>query len=132
MAIIGTPKWWVTVARPASSNALLAGDPAVWDDLVAVIARITGSCRLIVGCVVNRGASRLVSAPGAHCRLSATSLPDHQGPTTMDKDARDPDREERRAQLEKRRAAITRQLRRLATELADLDRRLDEIEQSER
>jgi hypothetical protein len=41
-------------------------------------------------------------------------------------------REERRALLEQRRAAVARQLRRLAIELADLDRQLDEIEQSER
>jgi len=111
---------------------VLPGDLAVWDDQVAMIARITGSCRLLVGCVVNRGVGWLVSAPGAHCRLSATSLPDPPEPTTMDKDAHDADREERRAQLERRRAAVARQLRRLATELADLDRRLDEIERSER
>jgi len=41
-------------------------------------------------------------------------------------------REERRALLEQRRAAVARQLRRLAIELTDLDRQLDEIEQSER
>ena len=41
-------------------------------------------------------------------------------------------REERRAQLERRRAAVAQQLRRLTIELADLDRQLDEIEQSER
>ena len=41
-------------------------------------------------------------------------------------------REERRALLEQRRAARVRQLRRLAIELTDLDRQLDEIEQSER
>jgi hypothetical protein len=40
--------------------------------------------------------------------------------------------EERRALLEQRRAAVVRQLRRLAIELTDLDRQLDEIEQSER
>ena len=40
--------------------------------------------------------------------------------------------EERRAQLERRRAAVAHQLRRLAIELADLDRQLDEIEQSQR
>ena len=38
---------------------------------------------------------------------------------------------ERRAQLERRRAAVAQQLRRLAIELAGLDRQLDEIEQSE-
>jgi hypothetical protein len=41
-------------------------------------------------------------------------------------------REERRALLEQRRAAVVRQLRRLAIELTDIDRQLDEIEQSER
>jgi hypothetical protein len=41
-------------------------------------------------------------------------------------------REERRALLEQRRTVVTRQLRRLAIELTDLDRQLDEIEQSER
>ena len=41
-------------------------------------------------------------------------------------------REERRALLEQRRAAVARQLRRLAIELTDIDRQLDEIEQSER
>ena len=41
-------------------------------------------------------------------------------------------REARRALLEQRRAAVVRQLRRLAIELTDLDRQLDEIEQSER
>ena len=41
------------------------------------------------------------------------------------------EREERRALLEQRRAAVAHQLQRLAIELADLDRRLDDIEQSE-
>ena len=41
------------------------------------------------------------------------------------------DREERRALLEQRRAAVVHQLRRLAIELTDLDRQLDDIEQSE-
>jgi hypothetical protein len=40
--------------------------------------------------------------------------------------------EERRALLEQRRAVVVRQLRRLAIELTDIDRQLDEIEQSER
>ena len=52
--------------------------------------------------------------------------------TTMHTDAHDAGREERRAQLERRRAAVAHQLRRLATELADIDRQLDEIEQSQR
>ena len=50
----------------------------------------------------------------------------------MQTDAHNMGREERRAQLERRRAAVAHQLRRLAIELADLDRQLDEIEQSER
>jgi hypothetical protein len=50
----------------------------------------------------------------------------------MHTNADDAGREERRAQVERRRAVVVQQLRRLATELADLDRQLDEIEQSER
>jgi hypothetical protein len=50
----------------------------------------------------------------------------------MQKDAPNMGRDERRALLEERRAAVARQLRRLAIELADLDKQLDEIEQSER
>jgi len=49
-------------------------------------------------------------------------------PTNAHKEGRD----ERRALLEQRRAAVVRQLRRLSIELTDLDRQLDEIEQSER
>ncbi len=44
----------------------------------------------------------------------------------------DAGREERRAQIVRRRAAVAHQLRRLAIELADLDRQLDGIEQSQR
>jgi hypothetical protein len=40
-------------------------------------------------------------------------------------------REERRALLEQRRSAVAHQLRRLAIELTDIDRQLDEIQQSE-
>ena len=40
-------------------------------------------------------------------------------------------REERRAMLAQRRAAVAHQLRRLAIELTDLDRQLDDIEQSQ-
>jgi len=54
------------------------------------------------------------------------------GVTTMQTDAHNMGREERHALLEQRRAAVVRQLRRLAIELTDLDRQLDEIEQSER
>ena len=55
-----------------------------------------------------------------------------RGATTMQTDAHNMGREERRALLEQRRAAVVRQLRRLAIELTDLDRQLDEIEQSAR
>ena len=41
------------------------------------------------------------------------------------------DREERRALPEQQRSAFAHQLRRLAIELTDLDRQLDDIEQSE-
>jgi len=47
----------------------------------------------------------------------------------MQTDTHNVGREERRAQLEPRRAAVAHQLRRLAIELAHLDRQLDEIEQ---
>ena len=55
-----------------------------------------------------------------------------RGVTTMQTDAHKEGRDERRALLEQRRAAVVRQLRRLAIELTDLDRQLDEIERSER
>ena len=50
----------------------------------------------------------------------------------MQTDAHNKGREERRTQLEQQRAAVVRQLRRLAIELTDIDRQLDEIKQSER
>jgi hypothetical protein len=50
----------------------------------------------------------------------------------MQTDAQKMGREERRALLEQRRAVVVGQLRRLAIELTDIDRQLDEIEQSER
>jgi hypothetical protein len=50
----------------------------------------------------------------------------------MQTDTHGMDSEERRAQLAHRRAVVVRQLRRLTSELADLDRQLDEIERSER
>lgn len=49
----------------------------------------------------------------------------------MQTHAHDTDREGRRALLEQRRSAVAYQLRRLAIELTDLDRQLDEIEQWE-
>jgi hypothetical protein len=73
-----------------------------------------------------------VSAPAAHFRMSATSTARPPGVTTMQTDAHNKGREERRALLEQRRAAVVRQLRRLTIELTDIDRQLDEIEQSER
>ncbi len=93
---------------------------------------VTGRCRLLVNCAVSRGAgwpgqrtSRTL--PGV-CNFTARP----RGATTMQTDAHNMGREERRALLEQRRAAVARQLRRLAIELTDLDRQLDEIEQSER
>jgi hypothetical protein len=50
----------------------------------------------------------------------------------MQTDAHKMGREERRALLEQRRAAVARQLPRRAIELTDLDRQLDDLEQSER
>jgi hypothetical protein len=50
----------------------------------------------------------------------------------MQTDAHKVGLEERRALLEQWRAVVVRQLRRLAIELTDIDRQLDEIEQSER
>ena len=55
-----------------------------------------------------------------------------QGVTTKQTDAHNMGREERRALLEQRRAAVVGQSRRLAIELTDLDRQLDETEHSER
>lgn len=49
----------------------------------------------------------------------------------MQTDAHNMSREDRRAMLEQRRSAVARQLRRLVIELTDLDRQLDDIEQSE-
>ena len=54
------------------------------------------------------------------------------GATTIQTDAHNMGRDERRALLEQRRGAVVRQLRRLAIELTDIDKQLDEIEQSER
>ena len=79
--------------------------------------------------------SRRELARSAHQPHTAGCLQLHSqttGATTMQTDGHKPGREERRALLEQRRAAVARQLRRLAIELTDLDRQLDEIEQSER
>jgi hypothetical protein len=61
---------------------------------------------------------------------STTARP--RGATTMRTDAHNMGREERRALLEQRRAVVARQLRRLAIELTDLDRQLDDIKHSQR
>ncbi len=50
----------------------------------------------------------------------------------MHRDTHDAGREERRAQLERRRAAVAHELRPVVIELANLDRKLTEIEQSAR
>ena len=79
--------------------------------------------------------SRHELARSAHQPHTVGCLQPHSqttGATTIQTDAPNMGREERRALLEQRRAAVARQLRRLAIELADLDRQLDEIEQSER
>ncbi len=93
---------------------------------------VAGRCRLPVNCAVSRAASwpgqrTSRTLPGV-CHFTARP----PGATTMQTDAHNMGREDRRAQLERRRAAVAHQLRRLAIELADLDRQLDEIEQSER
>ena len=91
---------------------------------------ITGLCPLAVDCAVSRGGElagqRTRRTLLVVCRITAP------GATTMSADVHNGAREERRAQLERRRAAVAHQLRRLTIELADLDRQLDEIEQSER
>ena len=92
---------------------------------------VTGRCRLIVNCVVGRGARR-PAQPTSHILQCLQRHRQTTGATTMQTDADNSGRDERRALLEQRRAAVARQLRRLAIELTDLDRQLDEIEQSER
>jgi hypothetical protein len=86
---------------------------------------------LLVNCAVSRGAGwpdqRTSRTLLGVCNFSQTT-----GSATMQTDAHNTGREERRALLEQRRAAVVRQLRRLAIELTDLDRQLDEIAQSER
>ena len=98
----------------------------------ADVVPVTGRCRLFVNCAVSRGASwpgqRTSRTLRGVCNFTARP----RGATTMQTDAHNMGHEERRALLEQRRAAVARQLRRLAIELTDLDRQLDEIEQSER
>ena len=91
-----------------------------------------GSVSVLVDCAVNRGTWRPGQRTRRTLRVSATSPPDHREPTTMYANAPKMGREERRALLEQRRAAVARQLRRLAVELTDLDRQLEQIERSER
>jgi hypothetical protein len=70
-----------------------------------------------------------MSAAGAHCDDLQTAP---WGATAMRTDAHNMGPEERRFVLEQRRAIVARQLRRLASELTNLDRQLHEIVQSER
>lgn len=90
---------------------------------------VSVACQL---CCQSRRRAGQVSAPAAHCSGVCNFTARPRGATTMQTDAHNRGREERRALLEQRRAAVARQVRRLAIELADLDRQLDEIEQSER
>ena len=129
-----------TVCRPRGARAADHGiederHPRLWAlsrsigtaDRVPVTAR----CRLFVDCAINRGTWRPGQRTRRTLRVSATSPPDHREPTTMHANAPKMGREERRALLEQRRAAVARQLRRLAVELTDLDRQLEQIERSE-
>src|SRR3982074_1154273 len=93
---------------------------------------VAARCRLLVNCAVSRvaggqGQRASRTLPGV-CNFTARP----PGVTTIQTDAHNNGREERRALLEQRRAVVVRQLRRLAIELTDIDRQLDEIEQSER
>jgi len=64
--------------------------------------------------------------------LLATGIrPQTIGVIITQTDAHNTDRDERRALLEQRRATVAHQLRCLAIELTDLDRQLDDIEQSD-
>jgi hypothetical protein len=90
-----------------------------------------GRCRLLqLCCQSRRGLASSAHQPTLPGVCNFTARP--RGVTTMQTDAHNMGREERRALLEQRRAAVVRQLRLLAIELTDLDRQLDEIEQSER
>jgi hypothetical protein len=80
-------------------------------------------------CQSRRELARSAHQPHTPGVCNFTARP--RGATTMQTDAHNTGREERRALLEQRRAAVARQLRRLAIELTDLDRQLDEIEQPE-
>ena len=86
---------------------------------------------MLVNCAVSRVAGGQVSAPSRTLPgvFNFTARPPEV--TTIQTDAHNKGREERRALLEQRRAAVARQLRRLAIELTDIDRQLHEIEQSE-
>ncbi len=98
-----------------------------------MVAQVTRSRQLPVGYAVSRGVSWVFSAPGAHCRCLHLHPQAPGRTTTLPTDTHDAGHdEEHRVQLVRRRAAVAQQLRRLALELADLDRQLDEIEQSQR
>ena len=90
---------------------------------------VSVACQLC--CQSRRGVAR--SAPGPHCRVSATSPPDHgERPPYRQMHTTWVATSAARCALLGSGAAVVRQLRRLAIELTDLDRQLDEIEQSER
>ena len=89
---------------------------------------VSVACQLC--CPSQRGAARSTHKPHTGGCLQLHSRP--LGATTVQTDAHNMGREERRALLEQRRAAVARQLRLLTVELTDIDRQLDEIEQSER
>ena len=115
--------------RHARLRALSRLDLEKYADGVPGRGQISLSCQLC--CQSRRGVAE-VSTPAAHCRVSTDSTAKPQETRSMQTDAHNMGREERRALLEQRRAAVARQLRRLAIELTDIDRQLDEIEQSER
>ena len=79
-----------------------------------------------------RGVARSARQPHTAGCLQLHNFSHTRGAPTIQTDAHNMGREERRALLEQRRAALVRQLRGLAIELTDIDRQLDEIEQSER
>ena len=93
---------------------------------------VTGRCRLLVNCAVGRGASW----PGQRTSRTLSGVCNF----TARPRGRPPCRQTHTTWAAKSAArclssgaqAVARQLRRLAIELADLDRQLDEIEQSER
>ncbi|MGZ5378475.1 MAG: hypothetical protein ACXWD8_10765 [Mycobacterium sp.] len=105
-------------------------DLGVWSGHVAMAVWITGLRRSPVSWGVSRG-GELAGQRTRRTLLVVCRITAPPETTTMHTDVHSGPREERRAQLERRRVVVAQQLRRLAVELADLDRQLDEIEQSE-